>query len=56
MGAYSISKVCMCQHGDANSRIKEFFMNPPGSVEGFKKKFILREIPFYRLWFTLRKR
>ena len=49
MGAYSIFKVCMCQYGDANSSPnwrywKNFFVNPPGSVEDLKN-CILREIP-----------
>ena len=49
MGAYSIFKVCMCQYGDAmqiqvqigdNKRV--FYES---ASRGFKKNYILREIP-----------
>ena len=68
MGTYSIFKLCMCQHGDANSSSnwrcwKSFLMIPPESVEDLKKKYILHNLHlhdsegmFYGFWSPLRKR
>ena len=48
--AYSIFKVCMCQHGDANSstnwRYRRVLFNESAwECWGLKKTYILREIP-----------